>query len=137
MSARAEDERNRESVEGAQGAPQREAIQRRRYAILRVLHHIILSHHGRQEFGALKIPATPEGRPEVRTVEYLGGPVSSIAVAKSAPFIDALALALATNAAASRISVLITLRIAPLFRMWRTSARVSTPVRPMMFSPAR
>jgi len=28
--------------------------------ILRVLHHIILSHHGRHEFGALKIPATPE-----------------------------------------------------------------------------
>jgi 3'-5' exoribonuclease len=29
-------------------------------AILRVLHHIILSHHGKAEFGALKIPATPE-----------------------------------------------------------------------------
>lgn len=28
--------------------------------LLRVLHHIILSHHGRPEFGALKIPATPE-----------------------------------------------------------------------------
>jgi len=28
--------------------------------ILRVLHHIILSHHGKAEFGALKIPATPE-----------------------------------------------------------------------------
>ncbi|MFA9478181.1 3'-5' exoribonuclease YhaM family protein [Phycisphaerales bacterium AB-hyl4] len=28
--------------------------------ILRVLHHIILSHHGQPEFGALKIPATPE-----------------------------------------------------------------------------
>ncbi len=29
-------------------------------AILRVLQHILLSHHGRPEFGALKIPATPE-----------------------------------------------------------------------------
>lgn len=29
-------------------------------AILRVLSHIILSHHGVPEFGALKIPATPE-----------------------------------------------------------------------------
>lgn len=29
-------------------------------AILRVLHHIILSHHGQPEFGALKLPATPE-----------------------------------------------------------------------------
>lgn len=28
--------------------------------ILRVLHHIILSHHGKPEFGALKLPATPE-----------------------------------------------------------------------------
>jgi 3'-5' exoribonuclease len=28
--------------------------------LLRVLHHIILSHHGTPEFGALKIPATPE-----------------------------------------------------------------------------
>lgn len=28
--------------------------------LLRVLHHIILSHHGKPEFGALKIPATPE-----------------------------------------------------------------------------
>ena len=28
--------------------------------ILAVLHHIILSHHGRAEFGALKIPSTPE-----------------------------------------------------------------------------
>lgn len=28
--------------------------------ILRVLHHIILSHHGRAEFGALKTPSTPE-----------------------------------------------------------------------------
>ena len=28
--------------------------------VLRVLHHIILSHHGKLEFGALKIPATPE-----------------------------------------------------------------------------
>jgi len=28
--------------------------------ILRVLEHIILSHHGKAEFGALKIPATPE-----------------------------------------------------------------------------
>jgi 3'-5' exoribonuclease len=28
--------------------------------LLRVLHHIILSHHGQPEFGALKIPATPE-----------------------------------------------------------------------------
>lgn len=28
--------------------------------ILRVLHHIILSHHGKPEFGALKVPATPE-----------------------------------------------------------------------------
>lgn len=28
--------------------------------ILRVLHHIILSHHGQAEFGALKPPATPE-----------------------------------------------------------------------------
>ncbi len=28
--------------------------------IVRVLHHIILSHHGQPEFGALKIPATPE-----------------------------------------------------------------------------
>ncbi|MEX0655488.1 MAG: HD domain-containing protein, partial [Phycisphaeraceae bacterium] len=28
--------------------------------LLRVLHHIILSHHGVPEFGALKIPATPE-----------------------------------------------------------------------------
>ena len=28
--------------------------------ILNVLHHIILSHHGKAEFGALKIPATPE-----------------------------------------------------------------------------
>ncbi len=27
---------------------------------LRVLHHIILSHHGQLEFGALKFPATPE-----------------------------------------------------------------------------
>ncbi|NJL30261.1 MAG: HD domain-containing protein [Phycisphaerales bacterium] len=29
-------------------------------AILNVLLHIVLSHHGRPEFGALKIPATPE-----------------------------------------------------------------------------
>jgi 3'-5' exoribonuclease len=29
-------------------------------AILRVLGHIILSHHGTAEFGALKLPATPE-----------------------------------------------------------------------------
>ena len=28
--------------------------------VLRVLLHIILSHHGKLEFGALKIPATPE-----------------------------------------------------------------------------
>ncbi len=28
--------------------------------LLRVLHHIILSHHGKPEFGAQKIPATPE-----------------------------------------------------------------------------
>jgi 3'-5' exoribonuclease len=28
--------------------------------VLRVLHHIILSHHGQPDFGALKIPATPE-----------------------------------------------------------------------------
>jgi 3'-5' exoribonuclease len=28
--------------------------------LLRVLHHIILSHHGRPEYGAQKIPATPE-----------------------------------------------------------------------------
>lgn len=28
--------------------------------ILRVLHHMILSHHGQPEFGALKVPATPE-----------------------------------------------------------------------------
>lgn len=28
--------------------------------ILRVLHHIILSHHGQVEFGAVKVPATPE-----------------------------------------------------------------------------
>lgn len=28
--------------------------------LLTVLHHIILSHHGRPEYGALKIPATPE-----------------------------------------------------------------------------
>ncbi|MCE9589938.1 MAG: HD domain-containing protein [Planctomycetes bacterium] len=28
--------------------------------VLRVLHHIILSHHGKAEFGALKIPATAE-----------------------------------------------------------------------------
>ena len=28
--------------------------------LLRVLHHIILSHHGQPEFGALKLPATPE-----------------------------------------------------------------------------
>jgi len=28
--------------------------------VLQVLHHIILSHHGTPEFGALKIPATPE-----------------------------------------------------------------------------
>lgn len=28
--------------------------------VLRVLHHIILSHHGKPEFGALKVPATPE-----------------------------------------------------------------------------
>lgn len=28
--------------------------------LLRVLHHIILSHHGKPEFGALKVPATPE-----------------------------------------------------------------------------
>ena len=28
--------------------------------VLRVLHHIILSHHGQLEFGALKIPSTPE-----------------------------------------------------------------------------
>ena len=28
--------------------------------LLSVLHHVILSHHGKQEFGALKIPATPE-----------------------------------------------------------------------------
>jgi 3'-5' exoribonuclease len=28
--------------------------------LLRVLHHIILSHHGKAEFGALKVPATPE-----------------------------------------------------------------------------
>jgi len=29
-------------------------------AVVRVLEHIILSHHGQPEFGALKIPATPE-----------------------------------------------------------------------------
>jgi 3'-5' exoribonuclease len=29
-------------------------------ALLMVLHHIILSHHGQPEFGALKIPGTPE-----------------------------------------------------------------------------
>ncbi len=29
-------------------------------ALLRVLHHVLLSHHGKPEFGALKIPATPE-----------------------------------------------------------------------------
>lgn len=29
-------------------------------AILNVLHHIILSHHGQPEYGALKIPSTPE-----------------------------------------------------------------------------
>ena len=29
-------------------------------SVLRVLHHIILSHHGKPEFGALKVPATPE-----------------------------------------------------------------------------
>ncbi len=29
-------------------------------SVLRVLQHIILSHHGKPEFGALKIPATPE-----------------------------------------------------------------------------
>src|SRR6185369_14772119 len=28
--------------------------------VLRVLQHIIISHHGKPEFGALKIPATPE-----------------------------------------------------------------------------
>lgn len=28
--------------------------------VLRVLHHIILSHHGQPEFGALKLPSTPE-----------------------------------------------------------------------------
>ncbi len=28
--------------------------------ILRVLHHIIISHHGKAEFGALKTPSTPE-----------------------------------------------------------------------------
>ena len=28
--------------------------------LLRVLHHIILSHHGEPEYGALKVPATPE-----------------------------------------------------------------------------
>ena len=28
--------------------------------LLRVLHHIIISHHGQPEFGALKLPATPE-----------------------------------------------------------------------------
>jgi 3'-5' exoribonuclease len=28
--------------------------------LLRVLHHIILSHHGKPEYGALKVPATPE-----------------------------------------------------------------------------
>jgi 3'-5' exoribonuclease len=28
--------------------------------VLQVLHHIILSHHGRPEFGALKMPSTPE-----------------------------------------------------------------------------
>lgn len=28
--------------------------------ILRVMHHIILSHHGQAEFGALKVPSTPE-----------------------------------------------------------------------------
>lgn len=28
--------------------------------MLRVLHHIILSHHGRAEYGALKVPSTPE-----------------------------------------------------------------------------
>lgn len=28
--------------------------------LLRVLHHIVLSHHGTPEFGALKVPATPE-----------------------------------------------------------------------------
>jgi 3'-5' exoribonuclease len=28
--------------------------------VLMVLHHIILSHHGQAEFGALKIPSTPE-----------------------------------------------------------------------------
>jgi 3'-5' exoribonuclease len=29
-------------------------------AVLMVLHHIILSHHGKPEFGALKLPSTPE-----------------------------------------------------------------------------
>ena len=29
-------------------------------SLLSVLHHMILSHHGKLEFGALKIPATPE-----------------------------------------------------------------------------
>ena len=28
--------------------------------VLRVLHHIILSHHGQPDFGALKVPSTPE-----------------------------------------------------------------------------
>ncbi len=28
--------------------------------LLRVLHHIIISHHGEPEYGALKVPATPE-----------------------------------------------------------------------------
>jgi len=31
-------------------------------AVIRVLHHIILSHHGIPEFGALKTPATPEAQ---------------------------------------------------------------------------
>src|SRR6185369_10048624 len=29
-------------------------------ALVMVLHHIILSHHGKPEFGALKLPSTPE-----------------------------------------------------------------------------
>jgi 3'-5' exoribonuclease len=29
-------------------------------SVVMVLHHIILSHHGRAEFGALKVPSTPE-----------------------------------------------------------------------------
>jgi len=45
------EEKARQIAEAGEPVPDR---------LLRAVHHIILSHHGRPEYGALKIPATPE-----------------------------------------------------------------------------